>query len=476
MMALEAMDNDLKQIHRASMLILEQTGMRFNHPKVVEILKENGVKVEGSTAFFTRTQLMEWVGKAPSQFKMYARNSKYDFEVGGDHVELLPGYGSPFICNADGKRRDALMSDYVKFLKLFHQSDHHKGNGGVLVQPTDISKSQIVAMLYAALMHSDKVLVSGSGSAEDVGKLMDMLAIVFGGKEALLEKPRCLTIVNTNSPLQLDTNMLDTMMVFNKYKQPIIIAACAMAGTTTPVTLASTVAITNAEVLAGIAVAQMINPGTPVIYGSQSTTSDMKTGSIACGSPEGALCYQYAARLAKAYGLPCRGGGAVSDAKALSVQAGYESMLTFLATYSAKMNIIIHSAGIMDSYNAMSYEKFIVDLEIIGMVKRYIAGLAVNEETLAVDLVQKVGVAGEFLSSEHTMKHCRKEPFLPDVSLRGSVTGDPGESLLNNVKHKENKMLESYCKPEMPADIKDKLTDYVLGCGFNEQLIKELQE
>ncbi|EHQ90549.1 trimethylamine methyltransferase family protein [Desulfosporosinus youngiae] len=476
MMALEAMDNDLKQIHRASMLILEQTGMRFNHPKVVEILKENGVKVEGSTAFFTRTQLMEWVGKAPSQFKMYARNSKYDFEVGGDHVELLPGYGSPFICNADGKRRDALMSDYVKFLKLFHQSDHHKGNGGVLVQPTDISKSQIVAMLYAALMHSDKVLVSGSGSAEDVEKLMDMLAIVFGGKEALLEKPRCLTIVNTNSPLQLDTNMLDTMMVFNKYKQPIIIAACAMAGTTTPVTLASTVAITNAEVLAGIAVAQMINPGTPVIYGSQSTTSDMKTGSIACGSPEGALCYQYAARLAKAYGLPCRGGGTVSDAKALSVQAGYESMLTFLATYSAKMNIIIHSAGIMDSYNAMSYEKFIVDLEIIGMVKRYIAGLAVNEETLAVDLVQKVGVAGEFLSSEHTMKHCRKEPFLPDVSLRGSVTGDPGESLLNNVKHKENKMLESYCKPEMPADIKNKLTDYVLGCGFNEQLIKELQE
>lgn len=475
-MALEAMDNDLKQIHRASMLILEQTGMRFNHPKVVEILKENGVKVEGSTAFFTRTQLMEWVGKAPSQFKMYARNSKYDFEVGGDHVELLPGYGSPFICNADGKRRDALMSDYVKFLKLFHQSDHHKGNGGVLVQPTDISKSQIVAMLYAALMHSDKVLVSGSGSAEDVEKLMDMLAIVFGGKEALLEKPRCLTIVNTNSPLQLDTNMLDTMMVFNKYKQPIIIAACAMAGTTTPVTLASTVAITNAEVLAGIAVAQMINPGTPVIYGSQSTTSDMKTGSIACGSPEGALCYQYAARLAKAYGLPCRGGGTVSDAKALSVQAGYESMLTFLATYSAKMNIIIHSAGIMDSYNAMSYEKFIVDLEIIGMVKRYIAGLAVNEETLAVDLVQKVGVAGEFLSSEHTMKHCRKEPFLPDVSLRGSVTGDPGESLLNNVKHKENKMLESYCKPEMPADIKNKLTDYVLGCGFNEQLIKELQE
>ncbi|EHL08551.1 trimethylamine--corrinoid protein Co-methyltransferase [Desulfitobacterium sp. LBE] len=475
MMALETMDSDLKQIHEASMIILEQTGMRFNHPEVVNILRENGVKVEGSTAFFTRIQLMEWVSKAPSQFKMYARNSKYDFEVGGDHVELLPGYGSPFVCSADGKKRDALMSDYVKFLKLFHQSEHHKANGGVVVQPNDIAKSQIVAMLYTAIVHSDKVLVAGSGSAEDTEKLMELLAIVFGGKEALVEKPRCLTIVNTNSPLQLDTNMLDTMMVFNKYKQPIVIAACAMAGTTAPVTLAATIAITNAEVLAGIAVAQMINPGTPVIYGSQSTTSDMKTGSIACGSPEGALCYQYAARLAKAYGLPCRGGGAISDAKALSVQAGYESMLTFLATYTAKTNVIIHSAGIMDSYNAMSYEKFIVDLEIIGMVKRYVAGLAVNEETLALDVIQEVGVAGEFLSSVHTMQHCRKEPFLPDISLRGSVAGDPGESLLNNVQKKEHKMLESYCKPEMPADIKDKLTEYVLGCGFNEQLIRELQ-
>jgi trimethylamine---corrinoid protein Co-methyltransferase len=476
MIAVEAMDNDLKQIHEASMIILEQTGMRFNHPKVLEILRKNGVKVEGSTAFFTRTQLMEWMSKAPSQFKMYARNSKYDFEVGGDHVELLPGYGSPFVCGPDGKRRDALMSDYVNFLKLFHQSDYHKANGGVLVQPTDISKFQVVAMLYAAIMHSDKVLVSGSGSAEDVEKLMDLLAIVFGGKEALIEKPRCLTIVNTNSPLQLDTNMLETMMVFNKYKQPVVIAACAMAGTTAPVTLASTIAITNAEVLAGIAVAQMINPGTPVIYGSQSTTSDMKTGSIACGSPEGALCYQFAARLAKVYGLPCRGGGAISDAKALSMQAGYESMLTFLATFAAKTNVIIHSAGIMDSYNAMSYEKFIVDLEIIGMVKRYIAGVAVNEETLAVDVLRKVGIAGEFLSSEHTMKHCRKEPFLPDISLRGSVTGDPTETFLKNIKYKEDKMLTNYCRPEMPEDIKDKLTEYILGCGFNAQLIKELQE
>ncbi|MDP4127699.1 MAG: trimethylamine methyltransferase family protein, partial [Bacillota bacterium] len=242
-----------------------------------------------------------------------------------------------------------------------------------------------------------------------------------------------------------------------------------------PVTIASTIALTNAEVLAGIAVAQMMNEGTPVVYGSQSTTSDMRTGSIAMGSPEGALCYQYAARLAKAYGLPCRGGGSLSDAKHLSVQAGYESMLTFLATYSAKMNIIIHSAGIMESYNAMSYEKFIVDLEIIGMVKRYLSGVKVNEETLAVDVIREVGVAGEFLTSVHTMQHCRKEPFLPDVSIRGSVTGDHNGALLDNIRNKQDKMLESYYKPEMPADILNKLAEYLIGCGFDQQLIEGLK-
>ena len=475
MIDLEKMDEDLRGIHEASMTFLEQTGMMFHHPKVVEIMKQKGIRVEGKTAFFTREQVLEWVSKAPSQFKVYARNPKYDIEVGGDHVELCPGSGSPFVCEMDGKKHAALMSDYVNFLKLYHQSNYFNANGGIMVQPTDIGKSTIPMMLYATLNYSDKVIITGTGNTEEVEKLMDMLGIVFGSKEALLEKPRCMTIVNTNTPLQFDTVMLETMMVFNKYKQPVVIAAASMAGTTAPVTLAAAIALTKAEVLAGIAVAQMINEGAPVIYGCQSTTSDMKTGSIAIGAPEGALCYQYAARMAKSYGLPCRGGGSLTDAKTLSVQAGYESMLTLLATYSAKTNLIFQSAGIMESYNSMCYEKFIVDLEIIGMVKRYVGGVQVNADTLAVEVVQEVGIAGQFLTSEHTMQHCRKEPFLPEISLRGAVTGDLTESLLDNIRKQKDKMLASYCKPEMSTDIHDRLVEYLLGCGFDNELIERLE-
>ncbi|WP_425058309.1 Glycine betaine methyltransferase [Sporomusa carbonis] len=475
-MKLEHMDEDVRQIHEASMQILEKTGMKFHHPEIIELLQQKGITVFGQTAFFTREQIAEWVSKAPSVFTLYARNPQYDIVVGGDNVECCPGSGSPAISDSDGSKHPAMMSDYVNFLKLYHQSDIYKMNGGFVVQPADMSgKHGISMMLYATILLSDKGIITGTGPREEVQGVMDMLGIVFG-KEELIQKPRAITIVNTNTPLQFDKNMLETMMVFVKHSQPVIIAACSMAGTTAPVTLAGTIALTNAEVLAGIAVSQMLREGTPVVYGSQTTTSDMKTGSIAIGSPEGALCYEYAARLAKAYGLPCRGGGSLTDAKSLSVQAGYESMLTYLVTQRAGMNLIFQSSGIMDGYASMSYEKFIVDLEIIKMAKRYLAGVKVNHDTLAVDVINEVGIAGQFLTTDHTMRHCRKEPFIPEISLRGTVIGDPSEQLLEKIRNRKDKMLATYQQPELPQEIQQQLIEYLVDKGFDAEYIKSLSQ
>ncbi|CVK21855.1 trimethylamine methyltransferase family protein [Sporomusa sphaeroides] len=469
-MSVATMTEDLKQIHLATVKILEKTGMKFLHPDVIELLQKNGIKVDGQTAYFTEEQLLEWIGKAPSSFAMYARNSKYDITVGGDNVECFPAYGPPLVLELDGSKRPAQMEDYVRFLKLYQQCDHFNANGGMIVQPAD---QGIGALLYATLLHSDKCIVTGSGKADEVEALMDMLGIVFG-KADLVNKPRATTIVNTNTPLQLDRTMLETLLVFTKYSQPAVIAACAMAGTTAPITLAGTMALHNAEVLAGIAVAQMMNPGTPVVYGTQTTTSDMKSGSIASGSPEGALCYQYGARLAKAYGLPCRGGGAVTDAKSLSIQAGYESMLTLLAAHGAKTNIIIHAAGIVDSYSCISYEKLIADFEIIGMVRRFLKGIEVNEETLAIDVINNVGIAGHFLTQTHTMRHCRKESFLPEISLKGAVTGDPNQEILQNINKKMDKMLAAYARPELPEATVRELKKYLADKGLNQAELDKL--
>lgn len=142
MMELEKMDEDLRQIHEASMAILEQTGMMFHHSGVLRIMEQNGIRIEEQTAFFTREQLMEWVGKAPAQFTMYARNPKYDMEVGGDNVELCPGYGAPFVCEINGKKRAAILNDYVSFLKLFQVSNYHNVNGGVVFGKNQYHYSQ----------------------------------------------------------------------------------------------------------------------------------------------------------------------------------------------------------------------------------------------------------------------------------------------------------------------------------------------
>lgn len=469
------MNNDLKRIHQASMEILEKTGVKFHHPEVLKLLQSKGIKVVGETAYFKEDQIMTWIGKAPSVFKMFARHSKYDMIIGGEQVEYVScNAGFPWMADMKGVRRKAVLDDYITFLKLVHQTTFFKINGGVMVTPADLpSQSLYPIMLYFALLHSDKCLFGGLGGLNETKAIMDMLQIVFGDEEELIKKPRIVTIISPLSPLQFDKTMLDTMLIYAKFGQPMIIAPAVMAGTTGPVTLAGTIALSNAESLTGIAVSQMIREGTPVIYGSASSAADMKTASFSIGSPESALCVAYCARLAKAYGLPCRGGGALNDAKSVSVQAGYESMMVMLVAVQEKINFILHSAGALDSYGAMSTEKFVVDLEIIGMVDRFMQGMKIDPDHLALDIIDQVGPGGEFLSHPHTMDFCRKELWNPEISIRGAAKGnDPNESLIENIQKKKIKMLENYTLPEFSADAKSKLIKYLRNMGADPEIIK----
>lgn len=471
------MEQNIRTIHEASMQILEEVGVKIYHPEVLNLIKHKGVKVVGQTVFFTYKQIMEWIKKATEVFTVYARNPKYNIKFGGEQTEYAAGYGAPVIIDEKGNKRPAVLSDYINFLKLVHQCDYFKINGGILVQPSDLcAKESFPVMLYASLIYTDKCLIGGAGGAEETQAIIDMLSIVFGDQRALINEPRIMTIVNSTSPLQFDKDTLDTMLIYARYGQPMIVSAAVMAGTTGPVTIAGTIALSNAEILAGITIAQMIREGTPVMYGMQSTAADMKTGGIADGSPERALCVAYGARLARAYGLPCRGGGTENDAKSLSVQSGYESMMDMLVACQEKVNLIIHSAGTLDSHFAMSYEKFIVDMEIIGMVRRFVRGIDLNEESLAVNVIKEVGSGGEFLTSEHTMKYCRQELFIPTVSLRGPLYPgeNPEEKILANIRKQKEDMLAAYYKPELDPVVQSRLIDYLETKGFNQKLLADL--
>ncbi len=459
------MKENLNNIHEGTMKILEEVGIKFIHEEILEILRHNNIKVLDNIAYFKRDQIMKWVGKAPGTFKIYARNSKHDMLIGGDHTEFLScNSGFPFIADFDGNLRAAKYDDYITFLKLVQQTPHFNINGGVMVTPCDIDQDNLYQiMLNATLNHSDKCIFGGMGGQREAEMTMDMLNIVFGGKEELLAKPRIVAIISSASPLMFDKTMLETMLVYVRSGQPVIIAPAVMAGTTGPVSIGGAIAISNAESLAGIAVVQMIREGAPVIYGSATSVADMKNGSFCIGAPESALAVTYCAGLAKHYGVPCRGGGTLTDAKSVSIQAGYEGMMVLLTAAQEKMNFILHSAGGLGSYESMCFEKYIADVEMVGMVKRVVEGVSTDENAIPLEVIKTVGIGGEFLTHEHTVTNFRKHTFIPDVSVRGAIQkGEtPNGKLLTNINKKKEKMLKKYKKPELPRDIQSKLMEYL---------------
>lgn len=463
-------------IHEASVRILGKTGMRYEHPAAIQVLKDHGIDVDDEgVARFTEEQLMYWVNQAPHAFTMFARNPKYNITVGGDHLNPAPGYGCPFVVDMEGNKRPAVIEDYVKFAKLYHQQKSFQVNGGIIVQPKDLPvDNATLLMFYMAYLYSDKVMLTGTADGKQVEAMMEMAKAAFGGEEEFKKYPRLITLINTVTPLQLTNVMTESLFQFVKNRQPVIIGSLGQAGSTSPVTLAGSIALSNAEILAGIALCQMISPGTPVVYGCETTTADMRSGATAIGAPEGAICYNQAGKMAKFYGIPCRAGGCLSDAKKVDVQAGYESMITFMACRQGDVNFMIHAAGIMDAYASMSYEKLIVDFEVIDFVNRYHRWFDINEETIPEELIDEVGQDGVYLTEDHTFEYCRTEPLTPEISVRGTVE-DPGHALENNIQKKIDRMLNEYKQPELDPAIIDQMHEILKGRGVDAELISKLE-
>lgn len=472
-------DQKLKDIHEATMEVIETSGIRLHHKGLVDIIGQQGIRTEGQTVFFTREQLMEWVGKAPSEFTIYARNPEFNMVIGGDRTENVSyNSGFPYIADLAGNRRMAHFSDYMNFVKLVHTTPYFNINGGVMVTPDDTPNDENLypRMLYAALTHSDKCLFGGMGGVHESQVTMEMLKIIFDtDQQGLVQKPRVINLVSSLSPLQFDEKMLDTMMVYVENGQPVIISPAVMAGSTGPITMAGSIVVSNAEALAGVAITQILRPGTPVVYGSATANTDMKTGAFTIGTPESALAVKYCARLAKMYGIPCRGGGALNDAKHVSVQAGYESMMLQFVANQEKINFNFHSAGGLDSYGSMSYEKYVTDLEILGRIKHYLKDIDTDAGHLAVDVINQVGGGGEYLTHMHTAMNCRTEPFISDISVQGAakVGVSADEALTRRMAQKLEAMYKAYEQPELEQGTLKKLDAYMGSIGVDMDALKD---
>jgi trimethylamine--corrinoid protein Co-methyltransferase len=453
----------IEQIHQTSVRLLDQVGVVCPHEDALAIFEKHGVRVDGNRVCLSEDQVMTCVGTVPRQFTVHARNPDRDTLIGGVGPVFAPAYGAPFLVDAKVGKRPATMADYQQLAKLAHMLPNQNVSGHLLVQPGDLpADTAYLRMLQAHMVHSDKPFLGSADGSSAARHTMQMASIVF--ERDVRDWPVTLALINSQSPLGFGRQMLGALIEYAHWRQPVIVAAMAMAGMTGPGTLAGVLAMQNAELLTGITLAQLVAPGTPVLYGTMSSTVDMRTGALVIGSPELSLLIAAHAQLARFYGLPSRGGGALTDASSPDAQAGFESMFSLLTAVNSDIDLIIHAAGILGSFLAFSYEKLVLDDEMCGMVRRFRRGIIVDGETLAYDVIAKVGPGGNFLSEDDTLDRCRTEYWHPAFGDRGGVEAwmaDGRRDALARASDRCQRLLEAHEDPPLDPTTLRRLAAFV---------------
>ena len=454
--------SDLEAIHQATMEILQDIGIHFPHQEALDIFKKHGYRVEDQLVFLEEKQILEVIKDIPSKFTLQARNPEHNVVIGDGSPIFVPGYGAPFLIDPVLGKRDPTFKDYENLVRLAHVLPNQDMSGHLMVEPQDIpTETANLRMVDANIRLSDKAFIGSTDGREGAQYTMDLLKILFGDKAS---GHFTTGLINPLSPLSYGTDMVDALLIYCRANQPVVIASLIMAGSTGPITLAGLLAQQNAELLSGIVLTQLVNPGLPVIYGSTSTNIDMKTGGLAIGSPELSLCIAAHGQLARKYGLASRGGGALTDSSTLDAQAGYESMFSLYTTINSGIDFVLHAAGIISSYLAFSYEKFVMDDELCGMLRHLWKGMEVSPETLAVEVIKNVGHDGHYLGEPQTIDRCRTEFWLPAIGDRSGMEawweGEQQDTSTRSTK-RWKELLESYSEPDLDPIINKQIQDYL---------------
>jgi trimethylamine--corrinoid protein Co-methyltransferase len=423
-------DKCLNRLHDASMEILRGVGVAFHDPEALEVFKKHGAKVSGNAVFLDESHVTKALETAPSQFTITARDPKKSVRIGKKDSVLVPAYGAPFMVTETGEQREATMEDYNNFCKLVQTSKYINMNGFMMVEPLDIPPETA---------HLDM-------------------------QEKIRDKPVMMPLINPLSPLQYSSEMAGALVEFARHGQPLLVADLVMAGSSGPMTLEGLLALQSAEILAGITLAQLITPGVGVVYGGILCPMDMRTGVPSIGAPEVSRTIPATAQLAKFYGLPSRGGGGLTDAHIPDMQAGIESTLVLTTAARYGINFILHACGILGSFIAMSYEKFIADEEIWGMILRSLEPVKIADEAIDLETIKQVGIGGEYLTHPETLERCRTEFFLPELLNRKNFTDwkSSGKKRLDETaRNILAKRLIAYKKPDIDPEVERALSEYV---------------
>ena len=412
-------------IDASAKTLLQEVGIKVLSAEARMRYGQGGAEVdeESFQVRFSAEMIEALMKPAPSKFSMYARNPERNATmgggVGGEASRVVFGTvsGTPFLSDLDRGRRDGDKAGLIELAKLAQYYDviHILGT---LIEPLDIPvKMRHVETVRYYMTHSDKVPFVRSQRREEIEEAVELVRLMRGiDEEQLHKEPSCYTVVNMNSPLQLDELMAQGIMVMAELGQVVIVTPFTLAGAMAPVTLAGALTQQHAEALAGMVLAQIVKAGSCVVYGGFTSNVDMRSGSPAFGTPEYTQAAIATGQLCRMYNVPFRSSN-VNASNAPDAQSAYESQMSIWGAMLGGCHFLLHGAGWLEGGLVASYEKFIIDIEMLQMMARFFAKLPVDEDSVAMEAMRGVGAGGHYFGAEHTLERYDKafyEPILSD--------------------------------------------------------------
>lgn len=447
----------IEKIHDKSLYLLENIGVVFQSPEACEIFRQHGANVEGETVFIPRKMVEDAIAACPSQFEWYGRGNS--ITVGGGKSLIFPSYGPNYVIENNIMRKPD-TNDYKNFHRLHETSDVLDGGTPYILEPQEVPADirSNYRMATTLKYHTKPVMgmTAGKKSSSDAIKM----AKNFYGVN---DKVVLLGLINGIDPLRYATDMVESLMEYAKEKQGIMLTAGGILGLTTPSSLVSAFTINNALTLAGIVLIQLINPGNPVIYGCQGSSSNLSEITKAYGNFATAKSIYLTKAIADYYKLPSRSGGSVTDAKQLDYQAGAETYSNLFASLASESDFFIMGVGILDTINAVGTEKLILDELLIKGILNQLSELKVDEGSFLLKDIEKVGPGGNFINCR-TSKYYKEEFFL-NPAFNNANTNNWVENGSSTVMEKAHKIylerLENCVDPENTATQAKVLDQYI---------------
>jgi len=451
-------------IERHADWILDEVGVEFrDDEESLELFRAAGARVEGERVRFDPGLARHLCATAPTRFDMVGRDGRR-VPIGGDHVVLLPAYGPPFVVDLDRGRRYATLEDFETIVKLTYSTPWLHHSGGTVCEPVDVPvNKRHLDMTYAHLRWSTKPFMGSVTAPERAEDSLEMARIAFGTeifeRECVIQGN-----INVNSPLVWDDVMAGALKAYARAGQGCVISPFIIGGAMGPVTIPALCAQAHAEAMTGIALSQLVRPGSPMVYGNFLTTMNLRSGAPTFGTAESTLATYVIGQLARRLDLPLRCGAHYTAAKTADGQAMQESVDAMSAGILAGTNFVLHAAGWLEGGLSFGYEKFAIDLDRCAMLHKQLGGLTVDDEQLATDAYREAGPGTAYLATEHTMRNyatANHESVLADTNSYEQWVDDGGLDVQQRANRQWKQMLADYEPPPIDETVDAELRAFV---------------